>query len=62
MNERKKMLRTKKYVLITTLIIFVITACGSNTDTESAIQTAVAETVAAQNASQQSVTETPAAT
>lgn len=56
------MLSTKKYALLATLIILVITACGSNTDNESAIQTAVAETVAAQNISQPSVTETPAAT
>ena len=50
------MLRTKKYFLFATTIILIITACGSNVETETAIQTAVAETVAAQNANQPTVT------
>lgn len=53
---------TKKYIILFTLIIFTITACGSGVDAETAIQTAVAQTVIAQNTSQSSVTETPAPT
>lgn len=56
------MFKSRKYVLLTILIILIITACGSNTETESAIQTAVAETIVAQNTSQPSITETPLAT
>lgn len=56
------MFQTKKYILLSLTIILIITACGSNADNETAIQTAVAETVAAQNVNQPSITETPAAT
>lgn len=56
------MFQTKKYLLLFTTIILIITACGSNADNENAIQTAVAETVAAQNISQPSSTNTPVAT
>jgi hypothetical protein len=56
------MFQTKKYILLSLPIILIITACGSNADTETAIQTAVAETVAAQDISQPSITDTPAAT
>lgn len=57
------MLRIKKYFILATTIILIVTACGSNIDPEIAIQTAVAETVAAQNANQPApVTEAPVAT
>jgi hypothetical protein len=56
------MFQTKKYILLFTLIALIITACGSNVDSETAIQTAVAETVVAQNVNQPSVTDTPAVT
>src|SRR5690606_32898312 len=63
MNERKKMFKSRKYFIFTTLTIMglIFSACG-NADTETAIQTAVAETVAAQNASQPLSTEAPVST
>ncbi|NJN79780.1 MAG: hypothetical protein HC797_04510 [Anaerolineales bacterium] len=62
MNERKKMLKSRKFLIFTTIIIIIISACGANTDADSAIQTAVAQTVAAQNQNQPITTETPSAT
>lgn len=56
------MFQTKKYLLLSLTILLIITACGSNADNETAIQTAVAETIVAQNTSQPSITNTPAAT
>src|SRR5688572_26415234 len=57
------MFRTKKSLIFaTTIIILIISACGTGTDSQTAIQTAVAETVAAQNTNQPIITETPAAT
>lgn len=56
------MFQAKKYLLLSLTILLIITACGSNADNETAIQTAVAETVAAQNVSQPSITDTPSAT
>jgi hypothetical protein len=56
------MLSTKKYFLLTIIVILALSACGTGSDAETAIQTAVAETVAAQNLNNPSITETPAAT
>jgi hypothetical protein len=56
------MFRLRKFLLFAFTIILTITACGTGTDSQAAIQTAVAETVAAQNANQPIITETPAAT
>jgi len=53
------MSRTKKFVFLFTIVGLIITACGSNAENESAIQTAVAETVAAQNTNQPSVATLP---
>jgi len=52
-----------KYILINTIVIaaFVITACGAQTTQDPFIATAVALTVAAQNAAQVTNTETPIA-
>ena len=56
------MLKTKTYVITTLIFItaLLITACGGDVDAEAAIQTSVAETVAAQTPI--IITETPAAT
>jgi hypothetical protein len=59
------MFKTTKYILLTLLITtsLIITACGADTATEAAqdpfIQTAVAQTVAAQNAPQVTSTTVP---
>lgn len=57
------MFKSRKYFVFATLTIvgLIFSACGS-ADTETAIQTAVAETVAAQNVSQPLFTDTPSAT
>lgn len=57
------MFKSRKYFVFATITIIglIFSACGS-ADTEMAIQTAVAETVAAQNASQPLFTDTPSAT
>lgn len=57
------MFKSRKYFVFATLTIIglIFSACGS-ADTEMAIQTAVAETVAAQNASQPLSTEAPVST
>ncbi len=53
-----------KYVLLTTILIasFLVTACGAETTQDPFIATAVAQTVAAQNAGQVTNTETPIST
>lgn len=55
------MLKPKKYLLFASILIstILISSCGGNVDAESAIQTSVAETVAAQTPVVISVTETP---
>jgi hypothetical protein len=55
--------KTKIYIFLTTLLIssFLITACGAGNTQDPFISTAVAQTVAAQNA-EKSSTETPSAT
>lgn len=57
------MFKTKKYPLFAFALIvaLLIAACGENTDAETVIQTAVAQTVAAQNTQQAPPTATPAA-
>lgn len=57
------MLKSRKYLLftITMIAVLLVTACGGNTDPERVIQTAVAETVMAQNTEQAPPTETPSA-
>ncbi len=57
------MFKSRKYFVFATLTIIglIFSACGS-ADTEMAIQTAVAETVAAQNTSQPLSTEAPVST
>jgi hypothetical protein len=62
------MFKSIKYTLLSTVVIAAlsITACGTNNTSEATqesnrIETAVAETVAAQNASQEANTSTPAA-
>lgn len=57
------MFKSKKYLLftITIITILIATACGQGPDAEATIQTAVAQTVAAQNTEQASHTATPAA-
>lgn len=57
------MYKPTKYILLTTLLIssFLITACGAKTPADPFIATAVAQTVAAQNAGQATNTVTPAA-
>lgn len=58
------MLKSRKYLIFATIttIILIISACGTNAETEAAIQTAVAETVIAQNINQPVFTDTPSAT
>lgn len=62
-NERKKMHKSRKYFIFATFTIMslIFSACGS-ANTEMAVQTAVAETIVAQNTIQASITETPAPT
>ncbi len=57
------MYKPTKYILLTSLLIssFLITACGAKTPADPFIATAVAQTVAAQNAGQATNTVTPAA-
>ena len=57
------MYKTTKYILLTTILIasFLITACGAESPQDPFIMTAVAQTVAAQNAGQTTNTETPSA-
>ncbi len=56
------MYKPKKYILTTLLITsFLITSCGAKTPQDPFIATAVAQTVAAQNAGQTTNTETPLA-
>ncbi len=56
------MFQTKKYILLFLTTMLMITACGSNVDNESAIQTAVAETVAAQHSNILTNTQIPPTT
>lgn len=56
------MFQRKKYLLLSLTILLIITACGTNAGNEPAIQTAVAQTIIAQNTSQPAITNTPAAT
>jgi hypothetical protein len=55
------MYKPTKYVLLITILIasFLVTACGPETTQDPFIATAVAQTVAAQNAGQDTNTETP---
>jgi hypothetical protein len=57
------MFKPTKYILLTIILIasFLITACGPKTTQDPFIATAVAQTVAAQNAGQVTNTETPSA-
>lgn len=60
-HERKKMFKPIKYILfsVTMITSLLITSCGADSTTDEVIQTAVAQTVAAQNTEQAMVTETP---